>query len=497
MIYDYIVIGAGLGGLGAGLNLSVNGKKVLMLEKNSYPGGRTTTFKRGRFEFDTTLYDFYNFGNAEHQGEINRLFKRFGLNVETTVIPFNTKILALDTKETFEIKGNFEEFVVLLEELQEGSIEPVRNFIKVTKEIHEALEELGENNPDFEAKHPIFLKYLDVSAQNALQDLKIPKETIKRLGYFWLELGSPLNKLSFIDFAEFMYKIIFKRVTILNNKSLDLMIKLVKKYQNKGGKLYYNSEVIEIKEEAADLKVVLTKDGKEYKAHNIVCDLSPRYVFKNLIKNQNANVNRLENARTLAPYSLTVYIGLNANHEALNLNNYHYYQFETLNSEQNVSNMMSFNHHTWMATVPNVVNKDASPENTTILILKINYYTNIFDRITKENYYQIKESIASNLIDQFETAFKVKIRPFIEEIEVSTPITFARYTNSINGSPGYMRLGYDNAINRILSFNEESIPHISFVGSSSLFGDGADNAFYSGYYVTKQILKKEEAENGK
>ena len=46
MIYDYIVIGTGLGGLGAGLNLAAHNKKVLMLEKNSLPGGLVGTLDR-------------------------------------------------------------------------------------------------------------------------------------------------------------------------------------------------------------------------------------------------------------------------------------------------------------------------------------------------------------------------------------------------------------------------------------------------------------------
>ena len=54
MNYDYIIVGAGIGGLSAGLNLVSNNKKVLILEKNSLPGGYVTTFKRGRFEFDVS-----------------------------------------------------------------------------------------------------------------------------------------------------------------------------------------------------------------------------------------------------------------------------------------------------------------------------------------------------------------------------------------------------------------------------------------------------------
>lgn len=492
MIYDYIVIGAGLGGLAAGLNLSINGKKVLMLEKNSLPGGRTSTFKRGRFEFNTTLHELYNYGNEEHVGEIQKLFNRFGLNVETKIIPYNTRIKVLDTGEQFEIIGEFENLIVKLEELKEGSLEPLRSFIKITKEIHEGLECLLNNEEANLNNFPNFLKYINSSTLEALTDLKIPKETINRLCYVWLDIGSPINKLNFIDFVEYMYKLIFKKVVILKNKSLDLMIKLVKKYQNKGGKLYYNSLVTSITDNEEGLKVVKTADNKEFKARNIVSDVDSKYIFKELISNPSSEINRLENARTLSANSLIVYLGLNADYKTIGLKNYKYYHFACLNSEKIINKMKTFNHPTWQAFVPNVVDDEASPKNTTILIIKTDYYANVFESLQPNNYHQVKEDLAQDLINQFETAFNINIKDYIEEVEISTPLSFARYTNSVNGSYyGYMRLGYDNSINRILSFKEELIPHLSFVGSSSIFGSGADNAFYSGYYVTKKLLESE------
>ena len=41
-----IIIGAGLGGLTAGAKLSKKGKKVLLIEQHSVPGGCATTYKR-------------------------------------------------------------------------------------------------------------------------------------------------------------------------------------------------------------------------------------------------------------------------------------------------------------------------------------------------------------------------------------------------------------------------------------------------------------------
>ena len=103
-----------------------------------------------------------------------------------------------------------------------------------------------------------------------------------------------------------------------------------------------------------------------------------------------------------------------------------------------------------------------------------------------------KNDLANGLIEEFESTFNIDIKEYIEEMVVATPFTFERFTNNINGSFfGPMRLGYDNSIHRFISYEEERIPHLSFVGSSSLFGSGVDNAFYSGYYITEKLLEDE------
>ncbi len=57
MTYDAIIIGAGLGGLIAGAKLSKGGKKVLLIEQHSVPGGCATSFKRGDFTMEVGLHE--------------------------------------------------------------------------------------------------------------------------------------------------------------------------------------------------------------------------------------------------------------------------------------------------------------------------------------------------------------------------------------------------------------------------------------------------------
>lgn len=486
-MYDYIIIGAGVGGLSAGLNLVKHGKKVLILEKNSLPGGLTSTFKRGRFEFDTSIYDLYDYGNSDHIGSLQKELQALDINIDAEVVPMNTRVKILDKNQEYVINGEVEDWFLTLESLRSNSIEALRNLLPIIKEIHEALEKLKNNIEIKETDYPYFYKYLDVCAQDALFDLKIPKNTIHYLGYLWVDLASPLNKLSFIDFSDFMYKFMFKKPCVLKEKNLSFILKLVARYEELGGKIYTRSEVGEI--DNGEIKKVKLLSGEEYEAREIICDLSPHYVFKDLVKQEYPDVNRLENARTLSCSSLVVYLGLNKSVQELGLKNYKYYQFQNLDSSQNIKNMYNLNHRTFEAYVPNIVNEKASPNGTSILILKTNYYGNAFSNITCD-YELTKRDLAADLIREFESAFHIDITTYIEEIEIATPYTFLHQTNNPNGSIyGYMRSGYDNGINRLINYEMEKVSGLSFVGASSVLASGVDNAFASGIYITNKLLE--------
>ena len=54
--YDAIIIGSGISGLCTAALLSMNNKKVLVLEKHFKVGGYTHTFKRQNFEWDVGIH---------------------------------------------------------------------------------------------------------------------------------------------------------------------------------------------------------------------------------------------------------------------------------------------------------------------------------------------------------------------------------------------------------------------------------------------------------
>ena len=101
-----------------------------------------------------------------------------------------------------------------------------------------------------------------------------------------------------------MYKYIFKRPVALANKNIDFTLKLVNRFQELGGKIYYRSWVKEIRNLGEKQEVVL-EDGTSYQAKEVICNLPERYVIKNLIKEDYPFLNQKENARTLSMNGLS------------------------------------------------------------------------------------------------------------------------------------------------------------------------------------------------
>lgn len=66
--FDAIVVGAGSGGNIGALALQKSGKKTLLIEKHNITGGTGSSFRRGRFEFETALHQLYGITD-DYKGE--------------------------------------------------------------------------------------------------------------------------------------------------------------------------------------------------------------------------------------------------------------------------------------------------------------------------------------------------------------------------------------------------------------------------------------------
>ena len=95
-----------------------------------------------------------------------------------------------------------------------------------------------------------------------------------------------------------------------------------------------------------------------------------------------------------------------------------------------------------------------------------------------------------NFIDAFEKATKTKIKPYIEEIEVGTPLTYAHYTDSVDGSIyGYLTADLDNMMPRLMRmYDENYLPGLKFCGGHAMRSSGYNSSYLSGDLAAKFTL---------
>ena len=77
--FDVVIIGAGMGGLLAGCQLAQAGKRVLLVEKLSFLGGRFSGFKVDNVEIPTGAFHTIPHGD---KGPFSQALRRSGVNIQ-------------------------------------------------------------------------------------------------------------------------------------------------------------------------------------------------------------------------------------------------------------------------------------------------------------------------------------------------------------------------------------------------------------------------------
>ena len=224
---------------------------------------------------------------------------------------------------------------------------------------------------------------------------------------------------------------------------------------------------------------VVIEDNRRFLTNHIIANISPHEVYTKLIAPEKVpdKAKKYLSSQTLGARGLCVYLGLNKTMEELGLNHYSYFIYHTLNSNVEYKRMHSLYNGNLVATLQN------NREGTSIMCLTSLLFNDAFDQVvTAENYYEIKEKIAENMVASFEQATNVNIHEAIEEIEVATPVTFARYSGHPDGVIyGYLASGYANLLPRVMNEpNEMYIKNLRFCGGFSSRLSGYSSAYLNG-----------------
>ena len=506
--FDAVIIGAGNGGLVAAAQLAIKGKKVLLLEQHNIIGGFSTSFVRGRFEFEASLHELCDVGNKENPGSIYNLFEELGVAVEWIPIPEAFRLILKEPRLDVTLPFGVKEFCDAFESYVPNSREKIEKFLSLAKEVLNGLNYLGESkgNPDKQVlikNHPNLLKTAGYSVDEVCNALKMSQEIKNILYAYWCYLGIPTTRINFTIYAAMFYKYLVHGAYIPKYRSTEFALALEAKIREKGGIVECNSYVENILVENGKVVGVKTAHGEFIGSSHVACNASPNLVYSKMIHPQSEVPEKAlqwVNARNLSVSGFVVFLGLDASPVDLGIKEYSYFIYDHIDTDRLHENFKHLGRPTSQATIClNNANPDCSPKGTTILSITILFKPEAWQNVKVEDYFNQKTSIANYLIENFEVATGIKIRDHIEEIEIAAPPTYAHLTNSYQGIIyGYEIDSWDSLLPRMMMIKEdEIIQGLKFVGGYGFRTIGYSSALLSGQTVallTLVDIMKQEVE---
>ena len=202
--YDVIIIGSGISGLTCGAFLSMEGKKVLILEKHFKIGGYTHTFKRKGFEWDVGIHYIGSVHNKKSfprkvfdKISDNKLkWHKMSDNYDRIIFPDKSYDLIAPKKKFIEtIKSYFPDNASEIDEYIKLVTEVSKSSLKYFSA--KALSGLSESllRPFLTRK---FLKFSNKTTHEALSEIISSNELISVLTGQWGDYGMPPKESSFV-----------------------------------------------------------------------------------------------------------------------------------------------------------------------------------------------------------------------------------------------------------------------------------------------------------
>ena len=508
--YDAVVIGAGNGGLVASARLAKEGKKTLLIERHNLPGGFATSFVRGRFEFEASLHELCGIGPITGKAPLLKIFKDIGAadKIEWISLDEAYRLITLDESEKcdYVMPLGKEAFINKLEEYDPGSKPVVTKIFEVIESVEKTLdfvEGIEEFKPsmikEIFSEHTDFLKAANYSVDEVLKSLGASQKTRDILNGYWCYLGQPTDELNVVHYFTMLHAYIIDGAVIPRGRSHQVSTALLETFTENGGEAWFNTAVKKINIENGEVTGVELEDGTQINAKTVICNASPYNAYTKLIDEKDIpeKLKKEVNAKTLGAKGFAVFLGLNRSADELGLDNHTYFIYPSNDNRKCYELSKRIASNDVQATVClNRAFDDCSPEGTCILYMTSIFAGDTWSNVSVKDYYKTKNSFAEKMIDNFEKATGVSIKEHIEEIEIATPMTYARYTDAPAGTIyGYESSKEDGIVKRIVfDLLDKGIPGLYFAGGYTVRHMGYAPSYTTGYLAANAAILRMEKE---
>ena len=490
-MFDAIIIGAGMGGLSAGNFLAKYKKKVLILEKHNIPGGLITSFKRKGVQFDLGIESLYELKEGQ---TIPQFLEFWGAAMDAKRntgdiccfidgkrYDFRHDRLREDFLDAFpdnkrDVNLIFDINEKMYAEMNSGTGAPKPPYdMNLFEMIRFGLTNL--------VKKPVFMKYGLKDASVVLD--RLTQNPVLRSAIF----SKGIFPMVYMAYA-YRFNVIGKDYYPANGMQA-IPDASVKSFTANGGMLKLKTEAEEILIENGAAVGVRTKDGACYYAKNVISNASPHFTYDLLPRSfpLKDEIKHKLDGKEIFPGVCALFLAVKDDYDFGNVSCFSF--LSSMNYRENYKNFTPENCPIEMVVYPK---KPGDTYTAAVALLPIPYaYRNFWEtganRERGEAYYKLKSEAMDTVLSRLDGLLGNGFRDSLASAELSTPITFERYTYSKNGS--FMGWAIDAKNYGKFLKQKTDVPNLYLCGQWVFPGFGVAGVMASGYYLAKDLLKPE------
>lgn len=501
--YDAIVVGAGSGGNIGALTLQKDGKNTLLLEKHNITGGTGSSFRRGRFEFDTALHQLYGITD-DYKGNKGHLRKVL------EALDVYDKVEFITQKETFRlvvgdqmsvpVPGSYEGFKALLKKVSPQEADAIDRYQElcdtVSAEFHDMYAAAAADEPLSRDRFPTLYEYGSELTGDLLRRFFKHPLLIGVYSTYYGYLGIPVDICPFVNLA-----LCYERgqgTSYVKGGVAALSAAVTEEFEKAGGTVKTNADVTKILVENGKVIGVRCADGNEYYADTVLCNTNKILTYVDMIEPLHVPEQVFDDLRvsTASQSIFVTYLGLDCTAEEAGITNETNFCRDVSDPTQMFASRFDVNIRTdHLSSVEvscyNVDNPEASPNGTCIVSVLASKTPDWFINCPPEEYFDRKDEYLARVLD-FVYRYFPGIKGHVEEIDCATPVTLMRYLGTLNGGVYGMDAHLKDLIANKMEL-DSPIQGLYFCGASVFVG-GFNNSMLSGYYAAKRILHDCEKE---
>ena len=472
-VYDFIVVGSGIGGLVTSVLLAMEGHTVLVLEKNHQVGGSLQVFSRDKVIFDTGVHYI---GSLDKGETLHSIFSYLGIIEDLKMKRLDDDcfdLIRLPDGSTYKHGQGYENF-------KKGLLSSFPTEEKAIDCYIEKIKSICEEFPLYNLQIEEGFSYIDkpeLMSESAFEFIasitsnKILQSVL--LGNGLLYAGesktTPLYVLALImnSYLKGSYR--------MENGGSQIAKLLTKRLHSLGGKVMKRQEVIRANYEDRRIVSVDTKAGERFFATKFISNLHPKittqvFGVENFRPAYRTRLNKLENTVS----SFMLYLSFHENSfPYLNYNMYSYAHnevWETTKYEESQWPQALF------ICTSAVKNQGDFADSMSVMAYmsykEVEKWGTSFNTVAEasvrgEEYLQFKKEKEELVIGKLEQIFP-DIRKAIKGVYCSTPLTYKDYIGTEDGALYGIKKDYNNIMHSKIN-TKTRVPNLTLTGQNIVF----------------------------